>query len=48
MITNITDQSTAMRFAATSSRTWVATEKYANVKSPVAAIPIDRMRAPRA
>ncbi len=33
---------------ATSSSTWLATEKYANVKRPVDAIPMDRIRAPLA
>src|SRR5438309_4765992 len=46
MITNMTDHSRSMRFAEPSPRTWLAIEKYANVSSPVEAIPIDRMRAP--
>src|SRR3954452_12974634 len=47
MITNITDQSRSIRLAATASRTCEATEKYANVNSPVVAIPMLSTRAPR-
>src|SRR3954464_6583784 len=47
MTQNITDQSRSIRLADSASRTCEATEKYANVKSPVVAMPIERMRAPR-
>src|SRR3954452_5424049 len=47
MTTNITDHSRSMFLAATSPTTSDVTEKYANVKSPVVAIPTLRMRAPR-
>jgi hypothetical protein len=46
MTTNITDHRTSTRSAAASSRTWLAIEKKANVSRPVAAIPIERVRAP--
>jgi hypothetical protein len=46
MITNITDQSTLSRDAASGLRTWLAIEKYANVRTPVDAIPIERILAP--
>ncbi len=48
MITNITDHSRSTRFAETSPSTWLAIEKYANVSSPVEAMPTERMRAPLA
>jgi hypothetical protein len=47
MITNITDHRRSMRFADCSPRTWLAIEKYPSVSSPVAAIPIESIRAPR-
>jgi hypothetical protein len=46
MITNITDHNRSIRFAEASPRTWLAIEKYANVRRPVEAIPIDRILAP--
>ena len=46
-VTNSTDHSSAICLYSTSSSTYDATEKYANVTSPVVAIPIERMRAPR-
>ncbi len=42
----MTDHKRSMRFADCSPSTWLAIEKYANVSSPVEAIPIERMRAP--
>jgi hypothetical protein len=48
MITNMTDQRTSIRFASPPPNTWLAIEKYANVRRPVDAIPIERMRAPLA
>ena len=42
----MTDHNRSMRLAGCSPSTWLAIEKYANVSSPVEAIPIDRMRAP--
>ena len=42
----MTDHSRSMRFADCSPSTWLAIEKYANVSSPVEAIPIERIRAP--
>jgi hypothetical protein len=47
MITNMIDHNSATRDAAAGLRTWLEIEKKANVKRPVAAIPIDRMPAPR-
>src|ERR687886_1608818 len=47
MTTNSTDQSTEIAPYSAAGRTWLATAKYAKVNSPVEAIPIDRMRAPR-
>ena len=37
-----------MRFASKRSSTWLAIEKYANVSTPVAAIPTESTRAPLA
>src|SRR5919206_2790822 len=47
MTTNSTAQSTEIAPYSAAGRTWLATAKYAKVNSPVEAIPIDRMRAPR-
>jgi len=46
MTTNITDHSTSTRSASAALSTWLAIEKNVNVSSPVAAIPIERIRAP--
>ena len=48
MTTNSTDHSSEIAPYSLLGRTWLATAKYANVKMPVDAIPIDRIRAPRA
>ena len=48
-ITNSTDHSSAIApYVDVGRATWLATEKYANVKTPVDAMPTDRIRAPRA
>src|ERR671928_187255 len=47
MTTNRTAQSSEIAPYSAAGRTWLATAKYAKVNSPVEAIPIDRMRAPR-
>src|ERR671916_3238545 len=44
---NISDHSSETPLYSTSSRTCDATAKYANVTTPVVAMPIERMRAPR-
>src|ERR1039458_3505724 len=46
MTTNMTDHSTSTRSASAAPSTWLAIEKNANVSRPVAAIPMERMRAP--
>src|SRR3954471_15220227 len=48
MTTNSTDHSSEIAPYSPLASTWLATAKYANVKSPVDAIPTDRIRAPRA
>ncbi len=48
MTTNSTDHRNAIAPYCAGSSTWLATAKYANVKTPVDAMPSDRMRAPRA
>src|ERR671937_675776 len=47
MTTNSTAHSSEIAPYGLASSTWLATAKYANVKTPVEAIPIDRMRAPQ-
>src|SRR5215204_4341610 len=46
-VTNSTAHSSEIDAYCSSSRTCEATEKYANVTTPVVAIPIERIRAPR-
>src|SRR5712664_962920 len=46
MITNMIDHNRSTRLAASSPSAWLAIEKYANVRTPVLAIPIDSRRAP--
>src|SRR3954462_11842531 len=48
MTTNSTDHSSEIAPYAALGRTCEATAKYANVNRPIDAIPIDRIRAPRA
>src|SRR5690349_7513385 len=48
MTTNNTDHSSEIEQYSWLPSTWLATAKYANVKTPVAAIPTARIRAPRA
>ena len=48
MTTNSTDHNSEIAPYAELDSTCEATAKYANVKTPVDAIPIDRIRAPRA
>src|SRR5919108_5972306 len=48
MTTKSTDHSSEIAPYAALGSTWLATAKYANVNSPVDAMPIDRTRAPRA
>ena len=48
MTTNSTAHSSEIAPYSSASSTWLATAKYAKVKTPVDAIPIDRIRAPRA